>query len=90
MLGEAQSARSEVACHRETVGMLISLDKKWVALVREEDCSDGGFVTYWTNAVQLVPQEASDTLKLARSPVGPEQEMTSWWFKCPRATLLRC
>jgi hypothetical protein len=74
MLGTISAAQSEVVCNRETVGMLISPDKKWVALVREEDCSDGGFVTFWTNAVQLVPREALDTLKLAPSPEGSKHE----------------
>ena len=66
------SAQAE--CERETIAALPSPDGKWIALVREGWCSDGGFVTVSTDSVRLVPHAAAETVTPALSADEPTHE----------------
>jgi len=50
-------------CSRDKKRMMWSPDDLWVALVQEEVCSDGGFVTTVTDYVQLVRRGVKPTRK---------------------------
>ena len=51
-------AQERAGCNRQTVAMVMSPDDTWAALVQEDICSDGAFVTVATDVVQLVPRGA--------------------------------
>jgi hypothetical protein len=74
ILAANMTAQGEVACEREPIAMLLSPDNKWVALVREGECSNGAGVVVSTDIVQLVPREVLETIRLTRSPDQPEHE----------------
>jgi hypothetical protein len=73
MLSAVTASRGEATCERETIAMTSSPDAKWVALLREGECSEG-FVTVSTDTVQLVPRDSLNTIKLERSPDQPTHE----------------
>jgi hypothetical protein len=53
--------------------MALSPDNRWVALVREGECTSG-LVTVSTDTVQLLPREALQSVSLATSPEKAEHE----------------
>lgn len=74
LLGAAFTAQARAACVRQTIAMSFSPDDRWVALVREGECSNGASVTVSTDTVQLVPRKAIDTVSLARLPDKSQHE----------------
>jgi hypothetical protein len=70
----AQLARAEGGCWSSTISALISPDDVWVALVRQEICSDGLFVTTVVDKVQLVRRISIDTIPLGPRPDEPIHE----------------
>ena len=73
LLSAALSARAGAICERETIAMSVSPDNRWVALVREGECSSGS-VTVSTDTVQLLPREALQSVSLAQSSDNAEHE----------------
>jgi hypothetical protein len=55
-------ARGKGGCEREAISMLMSPDDAWVALVHENICSDGAFVTTVTDTVQLTRRDVTTRL----------------------------
>jgi hypothetical protein len=73
-LGAVSASYGGEDCERETIAMTSSPDGKWMALVREGECSDGRIVTVSTDTVQLVPRSSLETIPLERSPDQPRHE----------------
>ena len=48
-------------CSRDEIGMMWSPDNSWLALMQEEVCSDGGYVTTIIDYVQLVRRGVKPT-----------------------------
>lgn len=67
-------ALDKPGCERQAISMLISPDDMWVALVHEDVCSDGAFVTTVTDTVQLARRDAIDAIKLATHADVPKHE----------------
>jgi hypothetical protein len=62
-------ARGEAGCWRSTISTSISPDNAWVALVQQDVCSDGAFVTTVVDKVQLVRRISIDAI-----PLGPHAD----------------
>jgi hypothetical protein len=67
-------ARGEGGCWRSTISALISPDDTWVALVQQDVCSDGAFVTTVVDKVQLVRRISIDAILLGPHPDEPIHE----------------
>jgi len=67
-------AQEKGGCQRETISVLISPDDSWVALVQEDTCSDGYFVTTVTDTVQLARHDATDVIPLTRHADMPKHD----------------
>jgi hypothetical protein len=67
-------AQEKGGCQRETISALMSPDDTWVALVQEDICSDGYFVTTVTDTVQLSLRDAIDAIQLTWHPDKPKHE----------------
>jgi hypothetical protein len=67
-------AQKGAGCERETVSTSVSPGDAWVALVQEEICSDGHFVTTFIDKVQMVRRDLTDTIKLGPRTTDPVQE----------------
>jgi hypothetical protein len=74
MLGGTALAQEKGGCQRETISVLMSPDDTWVALVQEDTCSDGYFVTTVTDTVQLARRDTTDTVQLTRHADVPKHE----------------
>jgi hypothetical protein len=74
MVSAVTASRGEVTCERETIAMTSSPDGKWVALVREGECSDGRIVTVSTDTVQLVPGGSLNSNQIGTVPDQPTHE----------------
>jgi len=70
----AQLACAEGGCWRSTISALTSPDDAWVALVRQDVCSDGAFVTTVVDKVQLVRRNSIGTIPLGPLPDEPIHE----------------
>jgi hypothetical protein len=68
------SAQQKGGCEREAISMLMSPDDTWIALVYENICSDGAFVTTVTDTVQLARRDTTDTIKLIWHVEEPKHE----------------
>ncbi len=58
-------AHEETKCDRQVIAMLLSDDNTWVALMHEDVCSDGHFVTTLTDTVQLSRRDSVESIQLA-------------------------
>ena len=67
-------AQNGAGCERETVSASVSPGGAWVALVQEEICSDGHFVTTLTDNVQIVRRDGTDILRLGPRAADAVQE----------------
>ncbi|HVZ52943.1 MAG TPA: hypothetical protein VG986_13315 [Pseudolabrys sp.] len=67
-------AQGKAGCQRETISVLTSPDDTWVALVQEDVCSDGFFVTTITDTIQLTRRDATGVIQLATHPDKPKHE----------------
>ena len=74
VLAGAALAQGEAGCQRQTISMLMSPDDAWVALVHEDICSDGYFVTTVTDTVQLVRRDTTDAVVLAWHADEPKHD----------------
>lgn len=71
------------ACHREIISKVESPDHNWVALLREDICSDGAFTTVVTNTVQLLrngeaPRQEGDVFGLDSGGHPEERPIIEW------------
>jgi len=73
-LTETALAQEQAGCERETISVLVSPDNAWVALVQEDLCNDGGFVTTITDTIQLARRELTETVQLTRRAEEPKHE----------------
>jgi len=71
--GTAQ-AQEKGGCQRRTISVLMSPDDAWVALVQEDMCSDGYFVTTLTDTVQLARCDTTAAVQLTWHPDKPKHE----------------
>jgi hypothetical protein len=67
-------AQEGAGCERETVSALSSPDDDWVALVQEDICSDGAFVTTVTDTIQLARQDLTPPVQLSWHAEEPKHE----------------
>jgi len=74
MLSGAGLAQDKRSCQGETISALKSPDDQWLALVQEDVCSDGYFVTTVTDTVQLVHSDATDAVQFSQHPGTPNHE----------------
>jgi hypothetical protein len=74
VLPGAGVAQEKGGCQREAISVLMSPDDAWVALVQEDICSDGYFVTTVTDTVQLSPRGATDAVQLTSHSDKPKHE----------------
>src|ERR1700681_703208 len=72
-VGAAQ-AQEKGGCQRQTISAMVSPDDEWVALVQEDTCSDGYFVTVVNDVVELVRRGTAGTVQLTRHPDVPKHE----------------
>lgn len=74
MLTGTALAQKGAGCERETISMSVSPGDAWVALVQQQICSDGHFVTTFTDIVQIVRRDLTDVIKLGPRINDPVQE----------------
>jgi hypothetical protein len=79
--GRANAAAPE--CHGDTISMLVSPDNKWAALVQEDICSDGAFITVLLYRVQVVrrggkPTRDNDVLTFDAHGNSKDRPQLSW------------
>lgn len=76
---EIALAQQKAGCQRETISMSVSPDNAWIALVQEDICSDGAFVTTITNTILLVRHDSIENIPLAahaETPAHPNDIFT--------------
>lgn len=73
-LSAAGYAQEGGGCLRETISIQASPDDKWIALVQEDTCSDGHFVTVVNDVVELTLRNGLETILLKQHPDAPRHE----------------
>jgi hypothetical protein len=67
-------AQQKAGCERRAISMRMSPDYVWVAVVHENVCSDGYFVTTLTYVVQLLRRESLDSIRLIPYSDKPQND----------------
>jgi len=80
----AAAAEVRPGCERDTLSTSMSPDESWQAIVLEEICTDGAFVTTITNTAQLVRRGAvprrEDDIFAIDAAGQPENSLVVQWL----------
>src|SRR5262245_46170585 len=79
----AMLANGKARCERDTLDTVVSPDESWRAVLVEEACSDGAFVTTVTYTVQLVRRDAvprrEDDIFAIDAAGQPQNSVSTSW-----------